>query len=487
MLTAVLIVWRRDLRAVVRLLAWQGLALAAIPLLRGAHDGEVALIYVGITILALRAVALPWLLARALAAEQRDQREATPLVNTASSLLITAVLTMAAFAITRPLVNLEPSAAATAVPAAFAVVFIALFVMVTRRHAISQAAGFLMLDNGIAATAFLLTAGVPLIVELGASLDVLFAVIVIGVLTGRLRRAFGGADLDQLQRVARLMTALLLAAILAPVTASIATLIGGWRRSTATLTVASAMTVLGCGAALGFARGLRPAFRVGRAAARRRAHGHHADRHRAGRHAEHLGGHRLHRHRTRPRPHRRLRRPVVRGAHARVPGRDGRGGVRQQHRRDLGRDRGHHRDHGVPRRASPHPHRAGSDMEVCHRLLGRYRDGLPGHGVAVLRRPARGRTRRTRAGPRRSRHPRRRPGPGGDPASRWPAADRIRRQGRPVPVSHLAGRRAQPGPCTGECVDERGAALGGVLGVDPDQTDHRAPPPDPASYAPGCW
>jgi hydrogenase-4 component E len=73
--------------------------------------------------------------------------------------------------------------------------------MVTRRHAISQAAGFLMLDNGIAATAFLLTAGVPLIVELGASLDVLFAVIVIGVLTGRLRRAFGGADLDQLQEL----------------------------------------------------------------------------------------------------------------------------------------------------------------------------------------------------------------------------------------------------------------------------------------------
>ena len=66
MLTAVLIVWRRDLRAVVRLLAWQGVALAAIPLLRGAHDGDVALIYVGITLLALRAVALPWLLARAL-------------------------------------------------------------------------------------------------------------------------------------------------------------------------------------------------------------------------------------------------------------------------------------------------------------------------------------------------------------------------------------------------------------------------------------
>ena len=38
-LAAVLIVWRRDLRAIVRLLAWQGLALAAIPIVRGLHDG----------------------------------------------------------------------------------------------------------------------------------------------------------------------------------------------------------------------------------------------------------------------------------------------------------------------------------------------------------------------------------------------------------------------------------------------------------------
>ena len=111
------------------------------------------------------------------------------------------MLTVIAFAITRPLVDLEPDPVVNAVPTAFAVILIALFVMTTRRHAVSQAAGFLMLDNGIAATAFLLTAGVPLIVELGASLDVLFAVLVIGVLTGRLRRAFGGADLDRLQEL----------------------------------------------------------------------------------------------------------------------------------------------------------------------------------------------------------------------------------------------------------------------------------------------
>jgi hydrogenase-4 component E len=200
-LAAVLIVWRRDLRSIIRLLAWQGAALAAIPAIRGIHEHDATLMVVGAAIALLRAFLLPWLLNRALGAEQRGQREATPLVNTTASLLIAAALTVTAFAVTRPVINLDPGAATGAVPAAFAVILIALFVMVTRRHAISQAAGFLMLDNGIAATAFLLTAGVPLIVEFGASLDVLFAVIVIGVLTGRMRRKFGGADLDALHEL----------------------------------------------------------------------------------------------------------------------------------------------------------------------------------------------------------------------------------------------------------------------------------------------
>ena len=48
------------------------------------------------------------------------------------------------------------------------------------------------------------------------------------------------------------MTGLLLAAILAPVGASVAVLIAGWRRATATLIVLSAVTVLACAVALAF-------------------------------------------------------------------------------------------------------------------------------------------------------------------------------------------------------------------------------------------
>ncbi len=71
--------------------------------------------------------------------------------------------------------------------------------MVIRRKAASQIVGLLLVDNGIALVAFLATAGVPLLVELGASLDVLLVVVVLRVLAVQLWSKFAVLDLDQLQ------------------------------------------------------------------------------------------------------------------------------------------------------------------------------------------------------------------------------------------------------------------------------------------------
>jgi hydrogenase-4 component E len=202
LLASVGIVWRRELSAMVQLLAWQGLALSALPIAEGMYLHDLALVLVGLAVIVLRVALLPWLLARAVGSEAVDRRESTPVVNTTASLLAVAALTVTAFAVSQPVVDLEPTPATRAVPAAFAVILIAIFVMVIRRRALSQAVGFLMLDNGIAAVAFLTTAGVPVIVELGASLDVLFAVLILGVLTGRVRHLYGDTDLDQLKELA---------------------------------------------------------------------------------------------------------------------------------------------------------------------------------------------------------------------------------------------------------------------------------------------
>src|SRR4029079_707990 len=57
------------------------------------------------------------------------------------------------------------------------------------------------MDNGITTVGFLTTAGIGLVVELGVSLDVLFAVLVLGVLTGWMQAAFGDTDLDELREL----------------------------------------------------------------------------------------------------------------------------------------------------------------------------------------------------------------------------------------------------------------------------------------------
>jgi len=200
LLSAVLMVWRRELSAIVRLLAAQGVLLAALAGLLGAREASVELYGVGAGVLVLKAVVLPAVLRRVVR-DSGEARDAEPLVNVAASLLAAALLTLLAYAVSRPLVALSPSPATHALPVGLALVFLGFFVLVTRRRALSQVVGFLLLDNGIAATAFLATAGVPLIVELGVSLDLLLVVLVLQVLAARMRLAFGSSDLDELREL----------------------------------------------------------------------------------------------------------------------------------------------------------------------------------------------------------------------------------------------------------------------------------------------
>jgi len=200
LLCAVGVLWRRELAAMVRLLAAQGAMLATLAALQAAHQGSGELLAVAAGVGVLKAGVLPAVLRRVLAASG-EARAAEPRVNVAASLLTAAALSLLAYAVSHPLVALAPSPAIHAVPVGLAVVFIGFFVLVTRRRALSQVVGFLLLDNGIAATAFLTTAGVPLVVELAVSLDVLLAVLVLQVLVARMQTTFGGADLDELREL----------------------------------------------------------------------------------------------------------------------------------------------------------------------------------------------------------------------------------------------------------------------------------------------
>ena len=89
------------------------------------------------------------------------------------------------------------------IPLALATVFVGLLIIVSRRSALTQIVGFLVLENGIALLAILATFGVPLIVELGVFLDVLLGVLVMQVFVYRIRETFDTIDVDRLKELRR--------------------------------------------------------------------------------------------------------------------------------------------------------------------------------------------------------------------------------------------------------------------------------------------
>ena len=194
---AVVVLWRHRLRSIVLALAVQGVALAVTAALLAGEEHDRVLFAVAVLVLAVKAVVIPGLLVRVVAATP-GARESDPLVNVPASLVVAGLLTLAAFIAARPIVALVGGPTGRLVPLGLATVLIGFFVMVARRRALSQVVGLLLVDNGIALVAFLVTSGVPVIVELGSSLDVLFGVVVLRVLLARLTAA-GFSDLDQLR------------------------------------------------------------------------------------------------------------------------------------------------------------------------------------------------------------------------------------------------------------------------------------------------
>jgi hydrogenase-4 component E len=200
LLSSVMVLWRRELSAIVRLLVLQGVLLGSLAAVLAVRLDSFELALVTAGVLALKAVFVPGVLRKVLR-DSSEARETEPLINVTASIVAAALLTMLAYAVARPLVRLAPSAETEAVPVGLAMVLLGFFVLVTRRRALSQIVGFLLLDNGIATTAFLITGGVPGIVELAVSLDVLLVVLVLQVLTARLRATFGGTDIDELREL----------------------------------------------------------------------------------------------------------------------------------------------------------------------------------------------------------------------------------------------------------------------------------------------
>ncbi|MGH3758011.1 hypothetical protein [Actinophytocola sp.] len=199
LLTAALALWRHRLAVVVRAFVLQGVALAGLGAVLAVYQVSVQLWAVAAGLLVLRAVVLPYLMRRASAGPPRP--EPGPLAGGAVSLLAVAGLTLLAFVVSRPFVERAPSPASAAIPVGVAVVLIGFFVLATRRGALPQLAGLLLMDNGITAVTLLTGAGLGLLVQVGVALDVLLVLVILRLSATRTRETVGDIDLDELREL----------------------------------------------------------------------------------------------------------------------------------------------------------------------------------------------------------------------------------------------------------------------------------------------
>jgi hydrogenase-4 component E len=196
----ILLFWSRNLGTYISLFRWQSAILAGILAMIGYFGHDTELYFVAGFMLILKAVILPYFLER-MKLNLKVNREIDPYVNNTTSLIVAGLLVLVAYAITRPLVLVSSLPTRSGIPLALGLIFVGLFVVLSRKKALTQIIGFLVLENGIVLLAALGTYGIPLIVELGVFLDVLMGFLVMQVLVYRIQDTFESIDVDQLNQL----------------------------------------------------------------------------------------------------------------------------------------------------------------------------------------------------------------------------------------------------------------------------------------------
>ncbi len=180
------------LHAVINGSAAQGALLGALTIF--AHEGfgwRALLVAAGA--MAVKGLFIPGMLMRAMR-DAAIRREVQPIIGFLPSLLLGALGTGAALLFARTLPLAPEHRGSLLVPTALATVLTGFIILTTRRKAITQVVGYLVLENGIFVMGLTLLEAMPLMVEIGVLLDLFVAIFIMGIIINHISRAFSSLD-----------------------------------------------------------------------------------------------------------------------------------------------------------------------------------------------------------------------------------------------------------------------------------------------------
>jgi hydrogenase-4 component E len=200
LVTAYLMVGQKALFTAIRLYALQSILLGGVAIVMALTDHRPDLLAGAALTIGLKGALIPWFLMRVID-RIGIHREIEPLLNVPSSLLICLGLTVVGYRVSTGLAEGAGGAAHHVIGVSLSMLLMGLFLMVTRRKAVTQILALLTVENSVFLVALGATTGMPLVVELGISFDVIVAVLVLGVLVHRIVDRFESMDVSRLSKL----------------------------------------------------------------------------------------------------------------------------------------------------------------------------------------------------------------------------------------------------------------------------------------------
>src|SRR5713101_347303 len=184
------------MRGVINAVAVQGVLLGILALFVHPEIGALGILLVCVTV-GLKGFVIPVFLVHAMR-EANIQEEVKPVVNFMGSLLLVAAGTGLAMEFSDTLPLAEQHKHLLLVPASLSTVWTGFLMLTTRKRAIMQVLGYLLLENGIFLFGLLLLEAMPFLVEVGVLLDLFTGVFVMGIIIHHISREFSSMSTEHL-------------------------------------------------------------------------------------------------------------------------------------------------------------------------------------------------------------------------------------------------------------------------------------------------
>jgi hydrogenase-4 component E len=196
-LTDLVMLGLSELGACIRMVAIQGILLGLFTLIAREDVLTARLVILGVVSMGLKGFVFPFLLSRDIR-EAKVRREVEPFVGYAASIVAGLLMLASSMWIAARFPMLSAATSSFVIPVALSTVFTGLFLIISRRKALTQVIGYLVFENGIYMFGIAAAGEIPFLVEFGVLLDVFVAVFVMGIAINHINREFDHIDADQL-------------------------------------------------------------------------------------------------------------------------------------------------------------------------------------------------------------------------------------------------------------------------------------------------